>query len=53
MAEKKTAAKTAKPAKASKAVVAQPRLKALYNSELKAKLAKENSPPATGWRFTM
>ena len=35
MAEKKTAAKTAK------AVSAQPRLKALYNTELKAKLQKE------------
>ena len=55
MAEKKTAAKTAKPAakaekpaaKAEKpaakkaAVKAQPRLKALYNNELKAKLQKE------------
>ena len=53
MAEKKTAAKTAKPAakpakaekpaaKATKAAVkAQPRLKALYNNELKAKLIKE------------
>ena len=48
MAEKKTAAKTAakKPAakatKATKATVkAQPRLKALYNNELKAKLMKE------------
>lgn len=49
MAEKKTAAKTAKAekpaAKATKAtkaaVKAQPRLKALYNNELKAKLAKE------------
>ena len=48
MAEKKTAAKTAakKPAakatKATKAAVkAQPRLKALYNNELKAKLMKE------------
>ncbi len=57
MAEKKTAAKTAKPAekatkaekpaakkaeKAEKAAVkAQPRLKALYNNELKAKLKKE------------
>jgi large subunit ribosomal protein L5 len=53
MAEKKTAAKTAKPAakpakaekpaaKATKAAVkAQPRLKALYNNELKAKLQKE------------
>ena len=36
MAEKKTAAKTAK-----SAVKAQPRLKALYNNELKAKLKKE------------
>ena len=35
MAEKKTAAKVTKVAKA------QPRLKALYNNELKAKLAKE------------
>ena len=53
MAEKKTAAKTAKPAakpakaekpaaKATKAAVkAQPRLQALYNNELKAKLIKE------------
>ena len=48
MAEKKTAAKTAKAEKpaaektAKKAAVkAQPRLKALYNNELKAKLAKE------------
>ena len=44
MAEKKTAAKTAKPAtKTAKAeaVKAQPRLKALYNKELKAKLQKE------------
>jgi large subunit ribosomal protein L5 len=47
MAEKKTAAKTAKaekpaakPAKKT-AVEAQPRLKALYNNELKAKLQKE------------
>ena len=36
MAEKKTAAKTVKAT-----VKAQPRLKALYNNELKAKLAKE------------
>ena len=44
MAEKNTAAKTAKPAvKAVKAeaVKAQPRLKALYNKELKVKLQKE------------
>ena len=48
MAEKKTAAKTeakkpaAKATKATKAAVkAQPRLKALYNNELKAKLKKE------------
>ena len=48
MAEKKTAATksakpaaTAKTAKAVKAEVAQPRLKALYNKEFKAKLAKE------------
>ena len=48
MAEKKTAAKTAKAEKpaavktAKKAAVkAQPRLKALYNNELKAKLKKE------------
>ena len=58
MAEKKTAAKAAKPAtkaakpaaakaakpasKTSKAAVkAQPRLKALYNKEYKAKLLKE------------
>ena len=56
MAEKKTAAKTAKPAaksttkstaksakpaKKAAAVKAQPRLKALYNAELKAKLMKE------------
>ena len=48
MAEKKTAAKTeakkpaAKATKATKAAVkAQPRLKALYNNELKAKLMKE------------
>ena len=44
MAEKKTAAKTAKaekPATKKAAVKAQPRLKALYNNELKAKLAKE------------
>ena len=44
MAEKKTAAK-AEATKATKSVAkaqsAQPRLKALYNSELKAKLAKE------------
>ena len=39
MAEKKTAAKTT----AKKAAIAQPRLKALYNTELKAKLAKELS----------
>ena len=37
MAEKKTAAKTS----AKTAVKAQPRLKALYNTELKAKLQKE------------
>jgi len=45
MAEKKTAAKTAKTtakaAKKSEAVKAGPRLKALYNNELKAKLQKE------------
>ena len=48
MAEKKTAAKTeakkpaAKATKATKAAAkAQPRLKALYNNELKAKLMKE------------
>ena len=40
MAEKKTAAKTAA-AKPAKAVSAQPRLKALYNDELKVKLQKE------------
>ncbi len=38
MAEKKTAAKAAAKSAAS---TAQPRLKALYNTELKAKLAKE------------
>ena len=43
MAEKKTAAKAEKPAvkTAAKSAKAQPRLKALYNNELKAKLAKE------------
>ena len=44
MAEKKTAAKAAAKtaSKTGKAAVkAQPRLKALYNTELKAKLAKE------------
>ena len=39
MAESKTAAKTSKAAKAE--VKAQPRLKELYNKELKAKLQKE------------
>ena len=43
MAEKKTAAKatTAKAKKPAAAAKAQPRLKALYNNELKAKLMKE------------
>ena len=45
MAETKTAAKTAKAAKATEPIksdaVAQPRLKELYNKELRAKLAKE------------
>ena len=42
MAEKKTAAKaTAKASKSEATAKAQPRLKALYNNELKAKLQKE------------
>ena len=41
MAEKKTAAKTEKVSKKADAVKAQPRLKELYNKELKAKLKKE------------
>ena len=42
MAEKKTAAKApAKTAKSKAEIKAQPRLKALYNNELKAKLKKE------------
>ena len=41
MAEKKTAAKTEKISKKADAVKAQPRLKELYNKELKAKLKKE------------
>ena len=40
MAEKKTAAKST-----AKTVSAQPRLKALYNTELKAKLQKELGLP--------
>ena len=41
MAEKKTAAKTEKVSKKADTVKAQPRLKELYNKELKAKLKKE------------
>jgi large subunit ribosomal protein L5 len=41
MAEKKTAAKTEKVSKKADVVKAQPRLKELYNKELKAKLKKE------------
>ena len=41
MAEKKTAAKTEKVSKKADVVEAQPRLKELYNKELKAKLKKE------------
>ena len=41
MAEKNTAAKTEKISKKADAVKAQPRLKELYNKELKAKLKKE------------
>ena len=40
MAESKTAAKTTKSTKTA-SVKAQPRLKALYNTELKAKLKEE------------
>ena len=41
MAEKKTAAKTEKVSKKADVVKAQPRLKELYNKELKAKLKKD------------
>jgi large subunit ribosomal protein L5 len=41
MAEKKTAAKTEKVSNKADTVKAQPRLKELYNKELKAKLKKE------------
>ena len=41
MAEKKTAAKTEKVSKKADTVKAQPRLKELYNKELKAKLKKD------------
>ena len=47
MAEKKTAAKTEKVSKKADTVKAQPRLKELYNKELKAKLSK---PHNSAWR---